>query len=316
MRYKRQPGNASTGYYRQEGFHQRDAGSPLRVLSEEQWQHWEKKGYVIVPDAVPSEQIERLVALIWLFEEKDPQDRSTWYRPPRREIEMSELVGSGMVEIYNHQFLWDNRQYPKVYDAFVDIWGTEKLWVSIDRANLNFPIRRDSDFSGFIHWDIDTSDPNRANNVQGTISLTDTSEETGGFQCIPELYQKFDDWVKTQPEGRDPFRPDITNFEIEQVSTKKGDLLIWNSMLAHGIRPNRSDLPRLAQYVAMSPAREDDEALRAWRIESWRNRLPPEGYAFPGDPREWEQHHAKTARLSELGKKLLGLDSWSGSEQD
>ena len=26
----------------------------------------------------------------------------------------------------------------KVYEAFADIWGTEKLWVTIDRANLEF----------------------------------------------------------------------------------------------------------------------------------------------------------------------------------
>ena len=44
-----------------------------------------------------------------------------------------------MIEIYNHQYLWDNRQEPRVYDAFVDIWDREDLWVGIDRANLNPP---------------------------------------------------------------------------------------------------------------------------------------------------------------------------------
>ena len=39
------------------------------------------------------------------------------------EMQMKELAGTGMVEVYNHQYLWNNRQYQKVYDAFVDIWG-------------------------------------------------------------------------------------------------------------------------------------------------------------------------------------------------
>ena len=52
---------------------------------------------------------------------------------------MKELNGTGMVEIYNHQYLWDNRQEQRVYDAFVDIWDIEELWVAIDRANLNLP---------------------------------------------------------------------------------------------------------------------------------------------------------------------------------
>ncbi len=311
MRYKEQPGNASIGYYRKSNFNQRQPGDPLRVLTEEDWKQWQEKGYVIVPDAVPKENIDRLVDLIWTFEEKAPEDTDTWYRPPRREIQMKELQGSGMVEMYNHQYLWDNRQYPRVYDAFVDIWGTEKLWASIDRANLNFPLRKGHKFKGFIHWDIDTSDPDRRNNVQGVLSLTDTTSETGGFQCIPELFRTYDEWVKTQPEDRNPFQPDISGFEIEQVETRAGDLLIWNSMLAHGIRPNRSDRPRIAQYIAMTPAQEEDEQLRQWRIQSWRERKPPEGYAFPGDPRNWEQEHAETAKLTELGEKLLGLKKWT-----
>ena len=52
---------------------------------------------------------------------------------------MKELNGTGMVEIYNHQYLWDNRMEQRVYDAFVDIWDMEELWVTIDRANLNPP---------------------------------------------------------------------------------------------------------------------------------------------------------------------------------
>jgi hypothetical protein len=50
--------------------------------------------------------------------------------------------------------------------------------------------------------------------------------------------------------------------------------------------------------------------LREWRITSWKERKAPEGYAFPGDPRNWEQTKYKTAELSSLGKKLLGLDRW------
>ncbi len=311
MRYKDQPGNASTGYYRKTTFNDRSDGSPLRVMTEDQWASWKENGYVIIPDAAPGDQIERLIELIWLFEEKKADDPNTWYREPLKQIEMKELVGSGMVEIYQHQFLWDNRQYPKIYHAFVDIWGSEALWVSIDRANLNFPLRKQDTFKGFIHWDIDTSDPNRANNVQGVLSLTDTTSETGGFQCVPSLFRSFDEWVKTQPEDRNPFQPDITGFEIEQIETKAGDLLIWNSMLPHGIRPNRSNRPRIAQYISMAPAQEDNDELRTWRIQSWRDRIPPEGYAFPGDPRMWEQKHAKTANLTPLGEKLLGLKSWA-----
>jgi len=309
MRYKKQPGNVSIGYYRQNSFNQRINNEPLRILSEADWDQWNKKGYVLIPNVVPEANVQRLMNRIWEFEEKAPDDPSTWYRQPRKEIEMKELINSGMVEMYNNPYMWDNRQHPKIYDIFVDIWGTKKLWVSIDRCNLNFPVIQD-EFKGFIHWDIDTSDPDRNNNVQGVLSLSDTTSETGGFQCVPDLFKNFDEWVKTQPEDRDPFKPDITGFELEQIETNAGDLLIWNSMLAHGIRPNRSKVPRIAQYIAMTPAQEDNQELREWRIKSWKDRIPPEGYAFPGDPRNWEQTKYNRAELTELGEKLLGLKDW------
>ena len=95
---------------------------PLQVLSKEDWRHWTTKGYVIVRQAAPAANVERLVELLWKFDEKDPNDSSTWYAPQRREHKMKELNNTGMLEIYNHQFLWDNRMAPSVYSTFVDIW--------------------------------------------------------------------------------------------------------------------------------------------------------------------------------------------------
>lgn len=306
----KQPGNAGVSYELERQLNERKNGKPLRELTEDDWTFWKENGYIIISEAVPDENVKAARDLIWEFEEKDPVDPETWYRPPRREIEMTELINSGMVELYNHQVLWDNRQHPKVYNAFVDIWGTEKLWVSIDRVNLNFPVRKGYEFEGFIHWDINTSKNPRPVNVQGVLALSDTDNQTGGFQCIPELYRNFDEWVKDQPEDRDPFQPDISEFDITKVNMKAGELLIFNSMLPHGIRPNHSNRPRIAQYLSMTPAEEENDDLREWRIKSWRERIAPEGYAFPGDPRNWEQKHAETAKLTNLGEKLLGLENW------
>ncbi|MEO0333396.1 MAG: phytanoyl-CoA dioxygenase, partial [Bacteroidota bacterium] len=85
----------------------------------------------------------------------------------------------------------------------------------------------------------------------------------------------------------------------------------FNSTQPHGIRPNNSQgKVRVAQYISMMPAEEDNEERRQWRISSWKERRAPEGYAFPGDPRGWEQKKYDTAELTPLGRKLLGLDKW------
>lgn len=285
---------------------------PLRVLSEADWQHWITRGYVIVRQAVPMANVERLVDLLWRFDEKDPAKPETWYAPQRREHTMTELNNTGMLEIYNHQLLWDNRQEPRVYGAFVDIWDREDLWVTIDRANLNPPKQVKGNPNGFIHWDIDTSIEPLPVGVQGVLSLQKQDGDVGGFQCIPWLFEHHQQWVETQPTDRDPMHPDTTGLDVINIEMEPGDLLIFNSLLAHGVRPNHSgDRVRMAQYISMHPAEESNEDEKQERIRLWRDLDHPRRDAFPGDPREWERQNAKTATLSDLGEKLLGLKSWT-----
>lgn len=306
------PGNPSTATSSKQKLNDRSNGKALRVLSEEDWAFWVENGYVVIKNAVSREQALKTADFLWEFEDKDKNDPSTWYTAPRAEMQMKELAGTGMVEVYNTQALWDNRQMQRIYDAFVDIWGTEKLWVTIDRANLNFPIRPGFEYQGFIHWDYDPE--TKPQNVQGVLALADQNDENmGGFQCIPWLYRNYDQWKLTQPDNRDHFKPDVSGLEDKVVKVKldAGDLLIFNSLQPHGIRPNRSeDKVRIAQYISMMPAEEDNEELRQWRINSWKHRIAPSGYAFPGDPRNYEQQNYETAKLNELGKKLLGLERW------
>ena len=263
---------------------------------------WEENGYVIIPQAVPVSHLEAVIVAISKFLELDPDDAATWYNGPPRRL--------GFVEMYHHQSMWDNRQYPRVYEAFKSLWKEEKLWVSIDRTNMT-PPEREGRAHGFneslIHWDIDTSDHPGGLKVQGVLYLTDTAENQGGFQCVPGFHRDFIEWVKTQPADRDPTRPDLTDLKPVAIPGKAGDLLIWHSLLPHGNSRNTSERPRWCQYISASPNREEDESLRQLRISLWRDRMHPA--QFPGDPRGVERMRGP-ARLTPLGRKLLGLDRW------
>ena len=306
------PGNPSTAKSSKFTLNKRTNGEPLNFLSLDQWDFWLENGYVIIKSAVSRNQAKKTASFLWEFDEKDPKSKDSWYTSPRAEMKMKELAGTGMVEVYNHQFLWENRQSEKIYKAFIDIWGTKDLWVTIDRANLNFPLHQDHKYKGFIHWDYDPS--TNPQNVQGVLALSDQMDQNmGGFQCIPWLYRNFDKWIIDQKKGYNPFIPDITGLEdkIVKVGLELGDMLIFNSLLPHGIRPNlTADKVRIAQYISMMPAQNENSELRDWRIKSWRDRIAPEGYAFPGDPRNWEKIKYKKAKLSSLGEKLLGLKKW------
>ena len=310
--HKEIPGNPSTATSSVLKLNDRSNGKPLKVLSEQDWNFWVQNGYIVIKNAISRKQASNTADFLWEFEEKDPNDPKTWYAPPRAEMEMKERAGTGMVEVYNNQALWNNRQEQKIYEAFTDIWGTDKLWVTIDRANLNFPIKPGFEYKGFIHWDYDPE--TKPQNVQGVLALEDQNDlDMGGFQCIPWLYRNYDSWKLSQPEDRDHFKPDVDDLKehIVKVKLNAGDLLIFNSTQPHGIRPNLSkDKVRIAQYISMMPAEEENEELKQWRINSWNKRIAPSGYAFPGDPRNFEQNKYDRAELNELGEKLLGLKKW------
>jgi hypothetical protein len=277
-----------------------------RLLAPEDRAFWEENGYVVIHDAVPQANLDAVIEDIWHFLGVDRNDPEAWYRAP--------ISRAGMLEMYQTQSLWNNRQHPRVHQAFADIWGTEKLWVSFDRANMNPPARPDWDYQGMVHWDIDTSRDPVPFMVQGVLYLEDTSADQGGFQCVAGFHNRFAEWVKSQPADRDPRHPVLDGLEVKTIPGKAGDLLIWHSLLPHGNSRNKSNKPRLAQYITMYPAREDAEEERQNRIKAWQELLPPRGKAFPGDPRGFEQKHHKAAELTDLGKRLLGLEPWALSE--
>jgi len=281
---------------------------PLSVLTSQDLVLFEERGFVIARQVVPPESLADVIDAIWTFLEMDSTDANDWYREP--------LSPTGMVELYQHQALWNNRQNPRVYQTFAHLLGTERLWVSIDRVSLKPPINKkfpDYQHQKEIHWDVDTSSPPSSLEVQGVLCLNDTDEEMGGFQCIPGFHRHLKEWIRHQPADRDPFIPDLAALPVQMPVTKvpanAGDLIIWNSLLPHGNGYNVSSRPRLAQYVSMRP-HSDNEADRCDRIARWLNREPPKEKWVKADPRQLEQRIGRTAVLTSLGRALLGLDLW------
>jgi hypothetical protein len=300
---------------------------PLRVLSETEFASWQERGYAVVRSAIAPEAAAALHEFAWEFQGLDPHDPETWYRdrPYRSDIDR-ELHIYGFVEAYHHQLIWDSRQTQRVYDAFVDVWDCEELWVTLDRLNLNPPNVRNRDRkliapteTGFdieLHWDVDSTRSVPQQRVQGIIALTDTEAEVGGFQCSPELFRRFDRWKALQPADRDPVRPAVSwdEFPVVRPELQAGDLLIWNGLLAHGVAGNRSEKGvRAVQYLSMMPALESHLELKRSRIESWRTLSTPTwNGTLLGDVHRHESLRYGPAKLTELGEKLLGSRSWHG----
>ena len=284
----------------------------MPILTADQRAFFDQHGYLVVPDLIPREQVDAVVDAIWDFLDFDREDSSGWYRPPHRH--------NGMVEMYHHQAMWDVRQNPRMHELFVDLFGREDLWVFLDRANLKPPPNEacpEYDHPGMVHWDLDVREQPLPYQVQGVLYLDDTAAGEGGFQCLPGVHRWVSEWAQGRADEEirdqrlDLLHADAMGQAIE-VEAKAGDFIIWNSALPHGNSRNRSNKPRLAQYVRLFPAEPHDAELLEQRVTSWRERTHPafqNPRAFPGDPRGREQQ-SPPAELTPLGRRLLGLDDW------
>ncbi|HLK57486.1 MAG TPA: phytanoyl-CoA dioxygenase family protein [Chthonomonadaceae bacterium] len=281
----------------------------MAILTEEDRAFFEENGYVVVLDVVPKENCEAVINALFEFLGMDRNNPEDWYRPP--------LKTGGMIEIYQHQALWNNRQYPRLHQVYSEIWGMEQLCVTIDRAGFKPPQHPDHpefDHKGFAHWDVDTSKLPIRFGVQGVLCLSDTEPGMGGFQCVPGFHRGLEEWIRTLPPDRNPRVPDLSTLppdkRVVPIPAKQGSLIIWNNLLLHGNGHNVSKQPRFSQYISMFPASRLMEETRQARIAQWRDHTPPYTQTFPGDPRKIEEQFGTTAELTPLGRKLLGLDPW------
>ncbi|MDF2441200.1 MAG: hypothetical protein JWN98_2184 [Abditibacteriota bacterium] len=282
-----------------------------RILSEDELRSFDEDGYLVVREVVPPENCEAAIAAIFDFLEMDAHDPKTWYPAHRNR--------GGVVHLHQHQALWNNRQHARVYGAFADILGNEKLWVSMDRAGFKAPVTPefpDYDDRGFVHWDLDTSQPISPQlGVQGVLCLADTTEEMGGFCCVPGFHKVLKEWIEQQPEDRNPRSPDLARLpdgmKVTPIPAKAGDLIIWNRLLAHGNGRNEGTQPRLAQYITMFPAQPENQEMLEERITCWQERRAPGGW-YREIPERYQNRETQNpvAQLNPLGRRLLGIDSW------
>jgi len=272
----------------------------------------EESGYVVVRTGVPEALVEAVARDVWRHVGASPDDPATWYQ---RDVINPR---AGMVEMYHYQSMWDVRQHPALHEVFSAVHGTPELWVSIDRVAFKPPVTEDHpefDSSGFIHWDTDINRyPDIPLHVQGVLALEDCEADMGGFQCVPGVYRELPAFLERYPGGRPvPRSPDYSGYEIERVPLCAGERAIWSSTMLHGNGRNTSGRARLAQYVTMNPPPRDAqprERMREQRVASWRNNAPGPGDSFHGDARRIEERRGSPAELSELGRRLLGLEPW------
>ena len=275
-----------------------------------------EQGYLHVPDVVPREYCERVVAALCEFIAVDKDDPSTWRnyvrtgsgKPTQAAEVRGHPQGHGIVPLHHHQALWDVRQLPQIHALFNLLYDTAKLWVTLDRVSFKAPENaRDEPFRmDAVHWD---GDPHSTElGIQGLIYLTDNPPEQGAFGMVPGLYRELDDWLATPRSATEMRRPDVSTYPLVPLGGLQGSMVLWHRRMPHTSLANNSTRPRFVQYVAMNAA-GDDDAREAFAALT-REKRPPPWAIRQNVPGQLDPEPGPPVRLSELGRRLAGLDAW------
>ena len=269
------------------------------MISDADKRRFHDEGYLVVERLVPESLCAPVRETIARYLDVDPDDPATWYG--------RNAQGHGIVPIHHPQTFWDLRQYPPIHQVFATLYGTEKLWVSIDRASFKPPVRGVPGTYRVdpIHWD---GDPRRrVLSIQGLVYLTDTDPEQGGFCCVPDLYRQLDRWLESQHPAT-LRRPDVAEFPVIRVGAPAGSLVLWHRRMPHSSAENLGERPRWVQYVAMEP--EGDADLRSELVTLHREKRPPAWAVRQQIAEQQIPEPGEPAVLTDLGRKLTGLAPW------
>lgn len=272
------------------------------MLSEEQKISFLEEGYLVVPDVVPENLCEDVIFTILNYLGVDLDKPETWYRENHQ--------GHGIVPVHHAQSLWNLRQHPRIHEVFADLYGDEKLWVTMDRISYKPPYNEKMEDWKMapIHWDCDPWTYNKLG-IQGLVYLTDTEADQGTFCCVPSIYKNIQSYIETN-KGNDLARkPRVADEDILRVTGAAGSLVLFHRLMPHSGLLNRSDKPRFVQYVAMNPM--GNEELRQIRVKNWQECLPPEWAIRQKIEKQKIPEPGLAAALTPLGRKLVGVDPWN-----
>jgi Phytanoyl-CoA dioxygenase (PhyH) len=292
--------------------------------------HFGEFGLVVVANAIGADDVCKTLNEIWTSDTllggsgsvKD--DEESWEDDMFRASS-----GTGFLSSRNEwqdRMCHVNRQNVNVVDAFRHIvfGGDERLVVRLDRFGCMRPTRKGPLLSrdrpewmtreSWLHVDQNFYSEPEFCRVQGLIMLADHTPVSGGFCAVPGFHRHYAQWADDHPpsltgvsKSRVPFPIDEEHSadvhkRIAPVCGRAGDLVIWDSRVAHASYPNVGTQFRFVQYVTFE-------------------RAPPRGEAIAFQQRfnTVLDRQASTASfvdvISERGMQLYGLARYDDDEQ-
>eukprot|EP00418_Pyrodinium_bahamense_P018502 CAMPEP_0179103700 /NCGR_PEP_ID=MMETSP0796-20121207/48063_1 /TAXON_ID=73915 /ORGANISM="Pyrodinium bahamense, Strain pbaha01" /LENGTH=365 /DNA_ID=CAMNT_0020801615 /DNA_START=1 /DNA_END=1095 /DNA_ORIENTATION=+ len=264
-----------------------DAQLALEFLAE--------NGYVVFRGVAGKQELEKAEALLWDFMTSCGSGikrgmPSTWALPAFSRADVDSVAdrkvarwpaeeGTGIIScnaIGQSAFMWYLRGLPRLRKAFSHVFGTNDLLTSFDGAGVFRPYGHDASWKSKSTWfHVDQGDGKHGFHcVQGLVSLTAATAETGGLVVVPGSHLCHEELLQ-RPENRGAGRLHVAEGDpvlrewsrgaagAILVPLQPGDAVLWDSRTVHCSTHALRDAPpevlhgtrllRAVGYVSMSP---------------------------------------------------------------
>ncbi len=221
----------------------------MRVLSEQQAEHFVTKGYVVVHDCFTREAAEEYLETVWTRLGYDPGDRSTWaepsvHMPVHREVDIREFAPLAWLAVCD--LLGGEERIALPYnwtDGFiVNLWeGADRPWAPASPQSPGW--HKDGDF--FRHF-LDSPE-------QGLLTLvlwSDVRHQGGATFVAADSIGPVARHLARHPEGVHPDEFPYDDLigqceEFVEATGSFGDVFLMHPYLLHARAQNTLRLPRV-----------------------------------------------------------------------
>jgi hypothetical protein len=233
-------------WFQENKSHKIEENLEANILTEEDFEFWEKNGYLVLKNAISMKDCEKTKEAILEYLSAKMDEPSTWYTN-------HEAKEGLMVLFTKHSTLEKNRNSAKIKKAYEQLYKTDQLYKTIDKVSFNPPETIYYSFKGSaLHWDVSLQPPIPFR-LQGLLYLTDVEANSGAFHCVPGFHNQINSWLDSLPENSNPREMAVKELKPTPVIGKAGDFIIWHQALPHCATPNTSNLPRMVQYLTYFP---------------------------------------------------------------
>lgn len=259
---------------------------------------FQEDGYVVVSNVLSSDQVSDALEDLWTSPRLlgqpgiDRNDPETWQGEWPQSNGGKNFLGSS--NVFLDAASWDLMSHPRIIQLQKLLYQRDDImYTSLGRWGVMRPTASHPEWkteTNWLHWDQNPWTEPEFVRLQAIVCLTDNTQTSGGFACVPRFHKEFQRWGEEHPLGTlfsstgtmlnhtygvgQPFpvpADDPSQERLVKVLAPAGSMVIWDSRLPHQNFPNTDSKALRIVFYCMMQVKEEKAAKE--RMELMRQKI-------------------------------------------